>query len=109
MTEKAGCAESTFRFLHKVVQLNKMYKGSDPSEEGSDPDWSSCQNSFKIDQHPHPLLPNPPQQQSRRMIHRHEDIPLPLSHPHPQFVAVKSLILNPPVGLLFTVLYYAGA
>ena len=55
-----------------------------------------------------PFPPHPPQQQSRRMIHRHEDIPLPLSHPHPQFVAVKSLILNPPVGLLFTVLYYAG-
>ena len=58
---------------------------------------------------PNPFPPQPPQQQSRRMIHRHEDIPLPLSHPHPQFVAVKSLILNPPVGLLFTVLYYAGA
>ena len=63
---------------------------------------------------PHPLPlnpfpPHPPQQQSRRMIHRHEDIPLPLSHPHPQFVAVKSLMLNPPVGLLFTVLYYADA
>ena len=61
---------------------------------------------------PHPLPlnvlpPHPPQQASRRMIHRQEDIPFPLSHPHPQFVAVKSLMLNPPVRLLFTVLYYA--
>ena len=130
--KKAGCAGSTFRFLHKVVQLNKMYSGPAPSGVGSHPDWSSCQNSFKIDQHPHPLLPNPPQQQSRRMIHRQlslphplppnvlpphppqqqsrrmihrqEDIPFPLSHPHPQFVAVKSLMLNPPIRLLFTVL-----
>lgn len=35
--------------------------------------------------------------------------PHPLSVEHPQFVAVKSLMLNPPVRLLFTVLYYAGA
>ena len=61
--------------------------------------------------HPFPLKvlpPHPPQQQRRRMIHRQEDIPFPFSHPHPQFVAVKSLMLNPPVELLFTVLYYAG-
>lgn len=46
---------------------------------------------------PKPLPPHPPQQQSRMMSHRQEDIPFPLSHPHPQFVAVKSLMLNPPI------------
>ena len=56
---------------------------------------------FLSDQHPQPFPPNvfpphPPQQQRRRMIHRQEDIPFPFSHPHPQFVAVKSLMLNPP-------------
>ena len=47
--------------------------------------------------HPNPL-PQPPQQMRRRMIHKQEFIPLPhpLSHPHPQFVAVNSLMLNPP-------------
>ena len=88
-----------------------------------------CHNELS-DQHPHPLLPNPPQQKSRRMIHRQlslphpfplnvlpphppqqqsrriihrqEDIPFPLSHPHPQFVAVKSLMLNPPFRFIYS-------
>lgn len=56
---------------------------------------------------PHPLPlnvlpPHPPQQQSRRIIHRQEDIPFPLSHPHPQFVAVKSLMLNPPFRFIYS-------
>ena len=59
---------------------------------------------------PQPLPPQPPQQQRRRMIHRQElfsphPFPFPpqpqlfahpLSQPHPQFVAVNSLMLNPP-------------
>ena len=68
---------------------------------------------------PQPQLEFPfPQQLSRRRIHRilhPQEFPFPLnsplfpeSHPHPQFVAVKSLMLNPPIRLLFTVLYYAG-
>ena len=52
--------------------------------------------------HPHPspilLLPHPPQKISSKMIHRQELLPLlkrpPFSHPHPQFVALKSLILD---------------
>ena len=55
--------------------------------------------------HPFPLNvlpPHPPQQQSRRIIHRQEDIPFPLSHPHPQFVAVKSLMLNPPFRFIYS-------
>ena len=47
---------------------------------------------------PNVFPPHPPQQQSSRMIHRQEDMPLPFSHPHPQFVAVKSLMLNPPIS-----------
>ena len=54
---------------------------------------------------PHPLLPqleppHPPQQKnSRIMIHQQLFPPktlLPSLHPHPQFVAVKSLMRNPP-------------
>jgi hypothetical protein len=61
---------------------------------------------------PKPLLPfppQPPQQQSRRIIHRQELPPNPEedSHPHPQFVALKSLMLLPPF-LLFTMLYYVA-
>jgi hypothetical protein len=43
-----------------------------------------------------PLPQPPPQNNSRRIIHRQELLPPPLSHPHPQFVAVKSLIIMPP-------------
>ena len=86
-------------------------------------------NSIPADQHPQPLFPNPPQQQRRRMIHRQlslphpfppnpfphppqqqrrrmihrqEDMPFPFSHPHPQFVAVKSLMLNPPNRFIYS-------
>ena len=52
---------------------------------------------------PQPLCPQPPQQQRSRMIQRelfpHPHPPQPgagLSHPHPQFVAAKSLMLFPP-------------
>lgn len=50
---------------------------------------------------PQPPLfpPNPlPQQHKSRMIHKHELFPpsLPSPHPHPQFVALKSLIVKPP-------------
>jgi hypothetical protein len=41
MIKKAGCAEGYIPLLHKVVRLDKMYKGSDP-------DWSSCQNLLKL-------------------------------------------------------------
>ena len=43
------------------------------------------------------------------MIHRQELPPKPEedSHPHPQFVALKSLIFLPPY-LLFTMLYYVA-
>lgn len=54
--------------------------------------------------HPHPspilpLPPHPPQKMSSKMIHRQELLPLllkrpPFSHPHPQFVALKSLIFD---------------
>ena len=87
-------------------------------------------NSIPADQHPQPLFsesttaaeekddpqaaviaairfrqnpfPHPPQQQRRRMIHRQEDMPFPFSHPHPQFVAVKSLMLNPPNRFIYS-------
>ena len=58
---------------------------------------------------PHPLLPqNPPllpqQQLSKMMIQRIELHP-PSLHPHPpQFVAAKSLMLNPP-NFSYTVSY----
>lgn len=48
---------------------------------------------------PHPLCPQPPQQQRRRMIQirfPHPQEGVLLSHPHPQFVAAKSLMLFPP-------------
>ncbi len=38
------------------------------------------------------LPPHPPQQHSSRMIHSQELLNPPVSHPHPQFVAVKSLM-----------------
>lgn len=66
--------------------------------------------------HPQPLLP--PQKKSRRMI----QIQLPHPHPllfcapavhpqsleHPQFVAVKSLILLPPKGLFMVYSMHGG-
>lgn len=58
--------------------------------------------------HPHPSLlkrpPFPPQQHNNKMIQRIE--PHPSSHPHPlpQFVAAKSLMLNPP-KFIYTVSY----
>ena len=56
------------------------------------------------DPHPHPSPlrpPRPPQQQRRIMIQRQEllhppQLLIPDSHPHPQFVALKSLIDKPP-------------
>ncbi len=60
---------------------------------------------------PQPLCPQPPQQQRSRMIQRelfpHPHPPQPgagLSHPHPQFVAAKSLMLFPPeISLHFSI------
>lgn len=45
---------------------------------------------------PHP--PKPPQNNNKRIIQRQELLLKPplLSHPHPQLVAVKSLIVVPP-------------
>lgn len=60
--------------------------------------------------HPHPLLhplcPQPPQQQRRIMIqmklfphpHPHPHPVLEVSHPHPQFVAAKSLMFKSSKG-----------
>lgn len=100
-----------------------------PFRLSSYPEVSLIRHSFPSDQHPQPLFPNPPQQQRRRMIHRQlslphplppnpfphppqqqrrriihrqEDIPFPFSHPHPQFVAVKSLMLNPPNRFIYS-------
>lgn len=64
--------------------------------------------------HPHPplLFINPPplpQQLSKRMIQIQElHPPLLLSHPHPQFVAAKSLIFKSSINLI-TVYYMRGA
>ena len=55
--------------------------------------------------HPHPKLKPPPQQHRRIRIQRMLPPPLPPvvhSHPQPQFVAAKSLILVPP-EIFFTV------
>ena len=48
------------------------------------------------------LLPHPPQQHSSKIIHSQELLNVPASHPHPQFVAVKSLMEKPP-----NILYYS--
>lgn len=55
---------------------------------------------------PIPLPLHPPQQESRSRIQIREEQLLLLSHPHPQFVAVKSLILFPP-EISFTLVSYA--
>ncbi len=58
---------------------------------------SSSQSPFMFKKLP--LPPHPPlQNNNKRIIHIQELLPfLPLlSHPHPQFVAVKSLIIIPP-------------
>lgn len=71
---------------------------------------------------PHPFLPEHPlpQMLKRSRIQISEQqlpppkielletqlFPHPLSHPHPQFVAVKSLMFIPP-GIIFTIQYYA--
>ena len=58
---------------------------------------------------PHPLLPqNPPllpQQQLNKMMIQRIELHPPSLHPHPpQFVAAKSLLLNPP-NFSYTVSY----
>ena len=58
---------------------------------------------------PHPLLPqNPPllpQQQLNKMMIQRIELHPPSLHPHPpQFVAAKSLMLNPP-NFSYTVFY----
>ena len=58
---------------------------------------------------PHPLLPqNPPllpQQQLNKMMIQRIELHPPSLHPHPpQFVAAKSLMLNPP-NFSYTVSY----
>ncbi len=54
---------------------------------------------------PQPLLlrklPFPPQQQSNNRIQMMFEQPLELSHPHPQFVAAKSLMLKSSVDLIY--------
>ena len=60
--------------------------------------------------HPHPKLKPPPQQHRRIRIQRMLPPPLPPvvhSHPQPQFVAAKSLILVPP-EIFFTVYLMRG-
>lgn len=63
---------------------------------------------IQLSPHPHPLscpFPKPPQQNNKRMIHRQELLFPHLSsppHPHPQLVAVKSLMLNPPFEIVYT-------
>ncbi len=59
----------------------------------------------KLPPHPHPSLPLL-QKASRIIIHimeLHPHPPLRLLVPHPQFVAVKSLIVLPPKFFLFMV------
>jgi hypothetical protein len=56
-------------------------------------------------------LPHPPQQLSRiisQIIEEHPPLLL-FSHPHPQFVAAKSLILIASMFYLFYGLYYEGS
>lgn len=58
---------------------------------------------------PHPLLlrklPFPPQQHSNNRIQIMLEQPLLLSHPHPQFVAAKSLMLKSSVDLIYSTSY----
>ena len=69
----------------------------------------SCVQVVCLSQHPPFPLPimEPlfPQQHSNKMIHRIEEQP-PLSDPHPQFVAAKSLMFQPPVFIYTS--YYVG-
>ena len=51
--------------------------------------------------------PHPPQH-ARRMMIQIQDIPLLLSHPHPQFVAVKSLISFSSEIIIYNVSYAWG-
>ncbi len=57
---------------------------------------------------PKPPKPLFPQQQLNNRIHKIQEHPPSLLHPHPvlQFVAAKSLIAN--LQILFTILFYAG-
>ena len=62
---------------------------------------------------PHPLLPqNPPllpQQQLNKMMIQRIELHPPSLHPHPpQFVAAKSLMLNPPNFFLHCILWNRG-
>lgn len=54
----------------------------------------------------HPLLPKPLQQNKRMIMIHIQEPSKPLLHPHPppQFVAVKSLMLEPP-NFLYNVYY----
>ena len=62
---------------------------------------------------PHPPFPLkkppfPPQQQSSNRIQIMLEHPLELSHPHPQFVAAKSLMLKSSVDLIYSSYYVEG-
>ena len=76
---------------------------------------------MRLSQHPlselppnrplNPLPPHPPQQESKRIIQMMELHPHPLLTvlaPHPQPVAVKSLMILPPKIILFYGLSYVG-
>lgn len=77
------------------------------------PNMNKRMSSRQLLSHPpHPLLPPqkfiplPLPHRENRIRSQHQEIPLLLlSHPHVQFVAVKSFISNPPKLIIYSVLY----
>lgn len=53
-------------------------------------------------------LPFPPQQHRSNRIQMMLEQPLEASHPHPQFVAAKSLILKSSIDLIYSSYYVEG-
>ena len=94
------------KFPHpfKVGDKKELVRKMDIMDQNPPPQQQRMSRIGRIQPHPPSLSllkkpPSPPkllpQNNNKRIIHRQALLP-PLSRPHPQFVAVKSLILVPP-------------